>query len=535
MRTKLLLAALPLAALPLAALSLAAALFAFAASPLFAFAASQWVYFGHDHKLHYRTDERGNRIMDFSCAGYRAGGVRLPDAPAVKTLAPLEGDNTPQIQAAIDEVSTRTPDANGLRGAVALKTGVYRVDGTVTIAASGVVLRGSGSGDSGTVIHLASEAHRFLEMRGTGVLRTVGNSAAITDAYVPCGANSFHVDDASAFHVGDAVVVERPVTEAWIHFMGMDTLVRDGKAQTWIKAGSSIHTDRTIQAISGKLITLDVPLTDSFDAKLLKAPGTAQEAAQGASMVRYEFPGRISQVGVENLRVAAPFTDVPITSPDFSVLRMDAVVDAWVKDVAVQETQNGIVIGPGAKRVTFERVRVVHSAAHSGAAAPADFSIAGTQILLDRCSVDGEGTWPVVTQASVTGPDVVLNFSGSAHAGVSPHQRWATGLLVDGARLPGTVARTPGIAFSNRKTAGSGHGWDIGWAVAWNVVSPHLLVQQPPGAMNWCIGCSGERTKAADIPEGIYDSPGRAVEPVSLYLEQLRERLGDAALVNIGY
>jgi cytochrome P450 len=41
---------------------------------------------------------------------------------------------------------------------------------------------------------------------------------------------------------------------------------------------------------------------------------------------------------------------------------------------------------------------------------------------------------------------------------------------------------------------------------------------------------------AADrIPEGIYDSPGRPVEPVSLYLEQLRERLGDAALVNIGY
>jgi hypothetical protein len=307
----------------------------------------------------------------------------------------------------------------------------------------------------------------------------------------------------------------------------MDTLVRDGKAQTWIKAGSSIHSDRSIQAISGKQITLDVPLSDSFDAKYLNPPG--------ASIVRYEFPGRISQVGVENLRVAAPFTDVPITSADFTVLRIDAVMDAWVRDVAVQETQNGFVIGSSARRVTFERVRIVHSAPHSGAAAPADFSIAGSQILLDRCSVDGEGTWPVVTQASVTGPNVVLNFSGSAHAGVSPHQRWATGLLVDGLRLPDTIARTPGIAFSNRKTAGSGHGWDAGWAVAWNVTSAHLLVQQPPGAMNWCIGCTGERTKAADIPEGTYDSPGRAVEPVSLYLEQLRERLGDAALANIGY
>jgi len=41
-------------------------------------------------------------------------------------------------------------------------------------------------------------------------------------------------------------------------------------------------------------------------------------------MVKNEFPGRISQVGVEKLRVAAPFTDVPITGADFAALRMDA-------------------------------------------------------------------------------------------------------------------------------------------------------------------------------------------------------------------
>jgi hypothetical protein len=129
----------------------------------------------------------------------------------------------------------------------------------------------------------------------------------------------------------------------------------------------------------------------------------------------------------------------------------------------------------------------------------------------------------------------VLNFSGAAHAGVSPHQRWATGLLVDGANLPATTERTPGIAFSNRKTAGSGHGWDVGWAVAWNVVSAHLLVQQPPGAMNWCIGCRGARKQDPAIPEGAYDSPDQPVQPASLYLEQLRERLGEKALANVGY
>jgi len=111
----------------------------------------------------------------------------------VKTLAPLEGDNTAQIQTAIDEVSLRTPGASGLRGVVALKAGDYRVNGTVTIAASGVVLRGGGAADGGTVIHLTGGPHRFLEIRGAGALRAVGNSAAINDAYIPAGASTFHV------------------------------------------------------------------------------------------------------------------------------------------------------------------------------------------------------------------------------------------------------------------------------------------------------------------------------------------------------
>lgn len=196
------------------------------------------------------------------------------------------------------------------------------------------------------------------------------------------------------------------------------------------------------------------------------------------------------------------------------MLRLDAISDGWARDIAVQETQNGIVVG---------------------AAASADFSISGTQVFVNRCSVDGEGTWPLVTQSTATGPIVVLNFTGDARAGVSPHQRWATGLLVDNARLPNTTTRTPGIAFSNRKTAGSGHGWDVGWAVAWNVASPYLLVQQPPGAANWRIGCVGEALTKEGLASGIFDSPGAPVVPSSLYLEQLRERLGDDALANIGY
>src|SRR5207249_2165682 len=104
--------------------------------------------------------------------------------------------------------------------------------------------------------------------------------------------------------------------------------------------------------------------------------------------------------------------------------------------------------------------------------------------------------------------------------GVSPHQRWATGLLVDSSTFANSTARQSGIAFSNRKTMGSGHGWDIGWGVAWNVTSPFFLVEQPPGAMNWCIGCVGAMVETPESQAKMFDSSGKFVSPVSLYLAQ---------------
>ena len=480
-----------------------------AAGLVHAQAISEWVFGGPDHRLHYRTDPRGNSIMDFSAAGYHGGGVRLPSVAAGATLKPGAGDNTARIQDALDHAT----------GAVVLGAGEYDIAGTLHIARSGIVLRG----EKGAAVRLTGKPHRFLEVHGEGTWQEEGAAAPILDPYVPSAAATFRVRGASAFHRGDRVLVLRPVTAEWLRFMGMDTLVRDGQPQTWISAGSVIRTDRVVASVDGESVTLDVPLSDALDSKFTTA-----------SLVRYSFPGRISEVGVEGLRVEAPFQDVPIGDPQYTAIRIDAVEDGWVRDVEVRETQNGIVIGPGAKRLTLTNVKIAHSAHHSGSAAPADFALQGTQILLDRCSSTGEGTWPVVTQSEVTGPIVVLNFTAD-HGGVAPHQRWATGLLVDGGKFPGATESKPGVAFSNRTTAGSGHGWSVGWAVAWNVVSPFLQVEQPPGAMNWCIGCVGKPVTVREQPNGIFDSLGQMVEPASLYLQQLRDRLGPDALKAIGY
>jgi hypothetical protein len=95
------------------------------------------VYPGTDGKLIYVSDSLGNKIPDFSNAGYKGGGVAIPYVPNKVTVWPVVGDNTENIQAAIDKVSALPLDASGFRGAVLLKIGTYNLEKPVTIKASG--------------------------------------------------------------------------------------------------------------------------------------------------------------------------------------------------------------------------------------------------------------------------------------------------------------------------------------------------------------------------------------------------------------
>ena len=99
------------------------------------------VYPGPSGTLVHVPDEQGNTIHDASHAGYCGGGVAIPTVPVRETVWPVAGDDTQSIQAAIDRVSARTPDATRFRGAVLMRAGYYRMGTPVRIQASGVVLR----------------------------------------------------------------------------------------------------------------------------------------------------------------------------------------------------------------------------------------------------------------------------------------------------------------------------------------------------------------------------------------------------------
>ena len=483
----------------------------------------QWVALGRDGKLIYKQTPRGDRIMDFSHAGYMGGGVALPDVPVKVEVTPSGGDDTAAIQAAINKVSAM-PFAGAQRGAVQLGRGTFRCRGTIKISQSGVVLKGAGSDPAGTTIELTGEPHRCIDVKAADGNEEVFEADAaavpvrIVDDYVPSGSCTLTLSDTSGLKAGDCILIRRPITAKWVAFMGMDTLVRDGKKQTWIRPGKVMTFERKVQAIQGQRITLDLPLSDCIDADF-----TGQG---GATVVKAAPDSRLTQIGIEGIRLISPLPQGDLSARKFDGIEFKHCTDGWVRDVSSHNPVTVVSVrSVDCNRITLQRIACRHDRPiEKGLGYPADFLVQGARVLMDRCSVEGDWTFFYSSLGLGETAAVILDCDFKGNSSIQPHMRWNSGLLVDSCRVP-----EGGISFQNRKTAGSGHGWTIGWAVAWNCVAKWYQNEQPPGAVNWVIGCSGKQQSGEN-----FLSHEKRVRPASLYLAQLRERLGDQAVRNIG-
>jgi len=157
---------------------------------------------------------------------------------------------------------------------------------------------------------------------------------------------AFAVADATGLAVGDTISIRKPVTRAWVEFMQMHDLVRDGRAQTWIPIGRTVNTERRIAAVAGNRITLDVPLADSYDAKVLNPPGTG--------VVKIRPPARVSQCGVESLHIESPPQPISHSRPHYTALRVNGE-DCWARDIVIDETMNSVAVS--GRRITLQRSR----------------------------------------------------------------------------------------------------------------------------------------------------------------------------------
>lgn len=470
-----------------------------------------------------------NIVPDFSRAGYRGGGVALParDSIAVRrTLSPgAQGDDAARIQAAIDAVSEMAPDHRGLRGAVLLRRGRYTLDRTLVIRAGGVVLRGEGRGEDGTVLRstVTGPQGRILEVgapeRGAPQAALDARPTRIAMDYAPVGTMRIQVDSADGYRVGDAVAIVREPNDAWTGPQGVDT-ARYG----WVAADYAMHYERIVTAVAGDTLTLDAPLVDAIDVRF------------GGGRVYRTDVKRIAEAGVEDLRLEGdPNTGVGPRTPTvgpYTAIRFAGVRDSWIRNVAVRYVSHGFTTFDGAHFNSFEDLAYLeprYGETDGGRRYAFLYEGNASFNLTQRCYGEG-GRHTFVTGMRVPGPNVFLDCVAVRENNDSgPHHRWATGTLYDNTK--GYLLRA-----QNRRTSGTGHGWAGAQQMFWNSDHERFVVQAPPFAMNWAVGQTGGSAPGLFQPEepaGMVQSAGRMATPRSLYLQQLADRLGEQAVINV--
>ena len=493
---------------------------------------SKRVYPGADGRLVYGPDAQGNVIPDFSHCGYMGGGVALPDVPVRAMVAPEEdGDDTARLQAAIDGLSAQAPDAQGFRGALLLKRGQYRVGGMLRVRASGVVLRGEGDGEDGTVLIATGKGQRTLiTFSGEGSPEEVaGTRQAIADAYVPVGVRTFEVADASGFQVGDAVIVHRPSTAEWIAALGMDRIeMSHPNVRQWAPGTYDLRFDRTVVGIEGNRVTVDAPMGNAFEREY-----------GGGWVYKYTYPGRIEQVGIEHIRGVSEF-DAGI--PDrrageyadedhaWNFVVFARVQHAWARHVtSVYFGYACATVGALAKWVTIQDSQCLDPVSQVTGGRRYSFPIHGQLSLVQRCYAR-RGRHDFVLHARAPGPNAFLDcLAENAYSDTGPHHRWSVATLFDN-----VVVRGHAINVQDRQGSGTGHGWAGAQKVLWNCEANSFICQKPPTSQNYVIGCIGEkRSGRFEREECYWESHGQKVSPRSLYLKQLEDRLGLDAVQNV--
>lgn len=525
---------------------------------------SQWqskaAYKGSEGKLVYTSDSIGNRIPDFSYAGYKNGNAPISTIAVVDSVSPLEGDNTSNIQTAINRVALRPLDINGFRGAILMKAGRrYWVSGMLNLNVSGVVLRGVGDGSdslTNTIIYAIGDsvAQPTIVLAGGGNLDPsnnnawsgkVGSNVNITSDSVHVGDKTFQVANASSFSVGDNIIIYHPDTTPWKRavnwgdiYAGSNPLPTDtGKNSYWDNANLLIKYNRFITAIDyvSNSITIDVPVFTTLVRSLSQS-----------YIYKTDRAGIITNVGIENFRIDInnPYNQSSKNDGDErhhaqNGIWLGKIEDAWVRHCTVLHFVTSGIKTSIALRVTIDSCTAVDpiSILDGQRRYNLDADNASQLILFSNCYASYARHAYAVNGTSTASGIVFYNcISEKSFNPSEGHRLWSQGLLYDNYkdmnRSDSPTDRALGLY--NRGDMGSGHGWASVHSVAWNcnVGTAAIIIQQPPTAQSYGIGCIAGQVSGASPPapfkrpQGYIEGTNVAgINPLSLYKAQLADRL----------
>ena len=474
---------------------------------------SKFVNLSKDSSLSYTADEKGNIIPDFSRVGYYGGDRSIPDVDVVKTVSPCENAQQ-QIQAAIDQVSKRTPDKNGFRGTIVLKKGTYKIPGSIHVNASGVVLRGEGDGENDTkLVATCKKQDALVVVSGSGSIKEVQNTRVkITDDYVPVGTISFSVANAKNFKPGDKIIVYRPGTDNWIHDLKMDQIVERKGTKQWQAAEYNFSLERVITKIEGNKVFIDNPVVMPMETKY-----------GGGDIYKYSFDGRISNVGVENLYFESEYETDTSENHSWTAIEFNKIENGWIRNVTAKHFAYSCVsLENWARNISVLNSNCFDHKSVITGGRRYSFNNNGQLNLFMNCHAT-DGRHDFVTGARVHGPNVFVNCTAKkTHADIGPHHRWSMGTLYDNIVTDGE------INVQDRGNMGSGHGWVGTTQVVWNCTVRRAAVQNPyVSGNNYCIGLKGEKRPGVfkDRLDGVWEGQNKeGLQPQSLYEAQLKAR-----------
>jgi len=492
--------------------------------------------------LKYNKDNQGFVLPNFSHAGYKGGGVELPEVATVKTISPIEGDNTKHIQEALDAIGAMPKNQVGIRGALLLNAGKYNISGTVYLKYDGVVLRGVGQGADSTTSTILYAIGNLPEKRDVvvlgnptkfvaGIKQISGSKRYITDEKVEVGSNSFHVDNADIYRVGDRIIIYHPCTQTWVDAVDKggvlfpDPLAPNDPDERWAVNQLPIVYNRYVTAVEGNKISIDAPvfydLTKSLSNSYIYKPN---------------MDGLVYDVGLENLRIDIETKGGTDENHAWSAASYKSCENAWAKNCTFIHFAYSGIVTEACTRSTFTYCTAINPVGIVTGGRMYNFnnSAHSQLILFSNCFANNGRHHYVSNGTSTASGNVVLrSFSEGSRMVNEGHRQWTQGMLYDNLKET-KLRRDFVIGFYNRINAGTGHGWSAVHSVLWNcdIDSTRAIIglQQPPTAQNYAIGCFaktiGGTIYGKTLPSGYVEGQNKSgLFPASLYEAQLHARL----------
>ncbi|MFG6685745.1 DUF6298 domain-containing protein [Mariniflexile sp. HNIBRBA6329] len=454
-------------------------------------------------------DSLGNKIPDFSYAGYMASEKNIPNVEAKIFVSSQIEDATQKIQAAIDYVSNLKPNASGFRGTVLLDKGIFKINGTLYIKKSGVVLRGSGNAENETIL-LGTGITREAVVRVLGVDdKKYKDTLDFDTSFTPLGTLKIQLKNTSRLKVSDEIIIQKPLTENWIDELQMKDFGGETGWIGWKTRDWDMTWNRVVKSINGNEVILNAPLTMVLDDTYGKV-----------KVITYTWAGRIENIGVENLTIKSTFDESNLKDEEhrWFGISMEHVKNAWVRQVNFKHFAGGAVsLLKSSQQITVEDCIATEPISEIAAFRRHTFYTEGQQTLFQRCYSERGYHDFAVGGFGTTGPNAFvqcesyLPYSNSGAIG-----SWATGVLFDVAYVDGQA-----LSYNNREQAGRGAGWTAANSVIWETSASKIDNYSPPTAQNWAFGVWG----GIMIGTGHWKDVNNHIAPRSLFYAQLENRL----------